>query len=145
MFCQDIGHPGRAWQLTSIACQICVALGGRYLANLALDSTSTVATEVRRCFASCYVMDKALSMAFHRPPCLPDLHLNLNVLSPQGEDPAHDVLIVFLSFAQIQDVMARETRRPEGATEEQEIEFVDLLEGRMDDLQSKILKVRSLP
>lgn len=138
---QDQGQPNQCWALNAAACRVCVALGGRFLANIASNESSW---DVRGSICWCYILDKALSMNLSRPACLPEMNLNAAVLAPLDPTrPFSAIISILLDLSNIQDSILLEMRSRPGKKDpdQKRAANIEILERRMRQIRSKMNEV----
>ncbi|KAG7107739.1 hypothetical protein HYQ44_013009 [Verticillium longisporum] len=144
MFMIHTGRVEKSWNLSSAASRVCVALGGRYFTNLATTANSAEATAARYCLTLCFMFDKSLSLTMNRVSALPDINLNVAMVTPFDPSRPYTALPdVYLEFALISDeIIKGRQRRPEV---NRQMDVVQSLQQKMWPIGEKIRHFRSKP
>ncbi|EGY23616.1 uncharacterized protein VDAG_05054 [Verticillium dahliae VdLs.17] len=144
MFMIHTGRVEKSWNLSSAASRVCVALGGRYFTNLATTANSAEATAARYCLTLCFMFDKSLSLTMNRVSALPDINLNVAMVTPFDPSRPYTALPdVYLEFALVSDeIIKGRQRRPEV---NRQMDVVQSLQQKMWPIGEKIRHFRSKP
>ncbi|KAM0328791.1 hypothetical protein ACHAQA_005205 [Verticillium albo-atrum] len=144
MFMIHTGRLEKCWNLSSAASRVCVALGGGYFTNLANTANTEESTAARYCLTLCFMFDKSLSLTMNRVSSLPDINLNVAMVTPFDPSRPYTALPdVYLEFALVQDEIIKGRQR-RGEVNRQ-LDLVQNLQQKMWPIGEKIRHFRSKP
>ncbi|KAM0280071.1 hypothetical protein ACHAQH_004267 [Verticillium albo-atrum] len=144
MFMIHTGRVEKSWNLSSAASRVCVALGGRYFTNLATTANTAESTAARYCLTLCFMFDKSLSLTMNRVSALPDINLNVSMVTPFDPSRPYTALPdVYLEFALVQHEIIKGRQRR--AEVNRQMDLVQSLQQKMWPIGEKIRHFRSKP
>ncbi|KAI5811164.1 fungal-specific transcription factor domain-containing protein, partial [Peziza echinospora] len=105
----EISKPGLCWSLLSQACRLAMTIGLHRNVNIWTSSNHhgtaqekyAISQERKSVFWNLYILDKALSLTFGRPTCLPDFDCDVELPVDDGTNPAYKYFNALVGLSRI--------------------------------------------